>query len=104
MCRVPAGRRLMGYQARADQRAVIESVAPVLVVSGGAGTGKTTTAVAAARAHLEAADEELLQLRQETARRGQRAQLPAATRVLFLSFSRTAVAQIIDRAANIIGE
>jgi DNA helicase-2/ATP-dependent DNA helicase PcrA len=94
----------MTYQARADQRAVIESVAPVLVVSGGAGTGKTTTAVAAARAHLEAADEKLLRLRQEAARRGQRTQLPAATRVLFLSFSRTAVAQIIDRAANVIGE
>ncbi|WSQ15097.1 AAA family ATPase [Streptomyces sp. NBC_01231] len=94
----------MGYRARADQRTVIESVAPVLVVSGGAGTGKTTTAVAAARAHLEDADEKLLRLRQEAARRGQRTQLPAATRVLFLSFSRTAVAQIIDRAANVIGE
>ncbi|MFJ6900562.1 UvrD-helicase domain-containing protein [Streptomyces hokutonensis] len=94
----------MAYQARADQRAVIESAAPVLVVSGGAGTGKTTTAVAAARAHLEAEDEKLLRLRQEAARRGQRAQLPSAARVLFLSFSRTAVAQIIDRAANVIGE
>ncbi|MFE7834783.1 UvrD-helicase domain-containing protein [Streptomyces sp. NPDC057474] len=94
----------MAYQAREDQRAVIESVEQVLVVSGGAGTGKTTTAVAAARAHLEAADEQLLRLRQEAARRGQRAQLPAATQVLFLSFSRTAVAQIIDRAANVIGE
>lgn len=94
----------MGYQAHEDQRAVIESVAPVLVVSGGAGTGKTTTAVAAARAHLEAADENLLRLQQEAARRGLRTQLPAATRVLFLSFSRTAVAQIIDRAANVIGE
>lgn len=94
----------MAYRARADQRAVIESVAPVLVVSGGAGTGKTTTAVAAARAHLEAADEGLLRLRQEAARHGQRAPLPAATRVLFLSFSRTAVAQIIDRAATVIGE
>ncbi|WLQ45653.1 AAA family ATPase (plasmid) [Streptomyces laculatispora] len=94
----------MAYEAREDQRAVIEGVAPVLVVSGGAGTGKTTTAVAAARAHLEAADETLLRLRQEAARRGQRTQLPATTRVLFLSFSRTAVAQIIDRAANVIGE
>ncbi|MEU7045937.1 UvrD-helicase domain-containing protein [Streptomyces varsoviensis] len=94
----------MNYQAREDQRAVIESAAPVLMVSGGAGTGKTTTAVAAARAHLEAADEQLLRLRQEAARRGQRAHLPAATRALFLSFSRTAVAQIIDRASNVIGE
>ncbi|WP_415953835.1 UvrD-helicase domain-containing protein [Streptomyces sp. KLOTTS4A1] len=94
----------MAYQAPADQRTVIESAARVLVVSGGAGTGKTTTAVAAARAHLEAADEGLLRLRREAARHGQRAQLPAATRALFLSFSRTAVAQIIDRAANVIGE
>ncbi|WP_405573679.1 AAA family ATPase [Streptomyces phaeochromogenes] len=76
----------------------------MLVVSGGAGTGKTTTAVAAARARLKAADEELLRLRQEAARSGQRTRLPAAPRVLFLSFSRTAVAQIIDRAANVIGE
>ncbi|MFJ8787057.1 UvrD-helicase domain-containing protein [Streptomyces sp. NPDC102476] len=74
------------------------------MVSGGAGTGKTTTAVAAARAHLEAEDEKLLRLRHEAARRGLRTRLPAATRVLFLSFSRTAVAQIIDRAANVIGE
>nr|WP_037831656.1 UvrD-helicase domain-containing protein [Streptomyces sp. NRRL S-325] len=94
----------MAYEAREDQRAVIEGVAPVLVVSGGAGTGKTTTAVAAARAHLKAADETLLRLRQEAARRGQRTQMAAMTRVLFLSFSRTAVAQIIDRAANVIGE
>ncbi|MFE7794783.1 UvrD-helicase domain-containing protein [Streptomyces sp. NPDC057460] len=83
---------------------MIDSVAPVLVVSAGAGTGKTTTASAAARAHLEAADEKLLRLRQEAPRHGQRTQLPAATRVLFPSFSRTAVAQIIDRAANVIGE
>ncbi|MFF3327906.1 hypothetical protein [Streptomyces sp. NPDC002889] len=53
---------------------------------------------------MEAADEKLLRLRQEAARRGQCTQLPAVTRVLFLSFSRTAVAQIIDRAANVIGE
>ncbi|WP_405444475.1 AAA family ATPase [Streptomyces achromogenes] len=94
----------MTYKPRADQQELIESSARVLVVSGGAGTGKTTTAVAAARAHLEAGDEKLLRLRQDAARRGQRTQLPAVTRVLFLSFSRTAVAQIIDRAANVIGE
>lgn len=93
----------MHYRACEDQRAVVDSTAPVLVVSGGAGTGKTTTAVAAARAHVEAADEALLRLRQEAARRSERTALPAATRVLFLSFSRTAVAQIIDRAANVIG-
>ncbi|MEW2132886.1 hypothetical protein [Streptomyces sp. NPDC005435] len=64
---------LMAYQARGGQSTVIESGARVLVVSGGAGTDKTTTAVAAARAQPEAADEEL-RLRQEAARRGLHAQ------------------------------
>lgn len=82
---------------------MIGSTDPILLVSGGAGTGKTTTAVAAARAHLEASDRLLLEARQEAARRGERARLPAPGRVLFLSFSRTAVAQILDRAATVIG-
>ncbi|MFE6500129.1 UvrD-helicase domain-containing protein [Kitasatospora sp. NPDC057738] len=93
----------MTYEARKDQQDVIDSTAPVVLVTGGAGTGKTATAVAAARAHLEASDRDLGLLRQNAARSGQRTQLPAATRVLFLSFSRTAVAQIIDRAAGVIG-
>ncbi|TDT97296.1 DNA helicase-2/ATP-dependent DNA helicase PcrA [Streptomyces sp. 846.5] len=93
----------MAYEARKDQQEVIDSTAPVVLVTGGAGTGKTATAVAAARAHLEASDRDLELLRQDAARSGQRTQLPAAARVLFLSFSRTAVAQIIDRAAGVIG-
>jgi len=34
---------------------------------------------------------------------GKRTRLPAAQQALFLSFSRTAVAQIIDRAGAVIG-
>ncbi|MFI9328755.1 UvrD-helicase domain-containing protein [Kitasatospora sp. NPDC052868] len=94
---------LMTYEARKDQQDVIDSTAPVVLVTGGAGTGKTATAVAAARAHLKASGRDLGLLRQNAARSGQRTQLPAATRVLFLSFSRPAVAQIIDRAAGVIG-
>jgi DNA helicase-2/ATP-dependent DNA helicase PcrA len=93
----------MTYEARKDQQDVIDSTAPVVLVTGGAGTGKTATAVAAARAHLGVSDRDLGLLRQIAARSGQRTRLPAATRVLFLSFSRTAVAQIIDRAAGVIG-
>ena len=53
---------------------------------GGAGTGKTVTAAAAARAHL---------IRRDAAgRRGER--------VLFLTFSRTAVTQILDRSRGIL--
>ena len=46
----------MTYEAKGEQQDVVESTAPVLVVLGGAGTGKTTTAVAAARRHLEDAE------------------------------------------------
>ncbi|MGQ4482629.1 UvrD-helicase domain-containing protein [Streptomyces sp. SAS_276] len=91
------------YEAKGEQRDVIESTAPVLVVLGGAGTGKTTTAVAAARCHLEAADERLALRRRTAHRSGRRRRLPAPERVLFLSFSRTAVAQIIDRSSDVIG-
>ncbi|WP_254642995.1 UvrD-helicase domain-containing protein [Streptomyces sp. BV333] len=41
--------------------------------------------------------------RRAAARHGVRTRLPAPERALFLSFSRTAVAQIIDRAAAVIG-
>ena len=64
------------------QRDVRDSEAPTLLVLGGAGTGKTVTAAATARAHL---------LRRD-------ADAPAGTardRVLFLTFSRTAVTQIL---------
>lgn len=62
---------------------------------GSAGTGKTVTAVAAAIHHL---------VRQEGAAHAGRQQsvhTPCPQRALFLSFSRTAVAQIVDRATAI---
>ncbi|MFJ2649482.1 UvrD-helicase domain-containing protein [Streptomyces sp. NPDC087420] len=93
----------MTYAPKDKQIDVITSAAPVVVVLGGAGTGKTTTAVAAARRHLERSDEELAIARRAAARDGVRTRLPAPERALFLSFSRTAVAQIIDRAAAVIG-
>jgi len=93
----------MTYEPRGTQNDVITSTAPVMVVRGGAGTGKTTTAVAAARAHMQRADLHLRQLRQAAAVADQRARLPAPDRVLFLSFSRTAVTQIIDRASAVVG-
>ncbi|MEV4123158.1 UvrD-helicase domain-containing protein [Micromonospora sp. NPDC049645] len=93
----------MTYEPRGTQYDVITSSAPVIVVRGGAGTGKTTTAVAAARAYLEMADRHLLETRRLAAIADQRTRLAAPQRVLFLSFSRTAVTQIIDRAGSIIG-
>ncbi|MFF2619348.1 UvrD-helicase domain-containing protein [Kitasatospora sp. NPDC058046] len=93
----------MTYEAQGAQRDVIDSTAPVLVVLGGAGTGKTTTAVAAARRHLDGADEKLALRRQAAQRSGRRTKLPAPERALFLSFSRTAVAQILDRSSRVIG-
>jgi DNA helicase-2/ATP-dependent DNA helicase PcrA len=91
------------YEPKGKQVDIITSTAPVLVVLGGAGTGKTTTAVAAARAHLEVADRWLLTARRAAMVSGKRTRLPASQRALFLSFSRTAVAQIIDRAGAVIG-
>lgn len=93
----------MSYEAQGAQRDVVASTAPVLVVLGGAGTGKTTTAVAAARRQLDTADEREALRRQAAQRAGHRTRLPAPERVLFLSFSRTAVVQIIDRASGVIG-
>lgn len=93
----------MTYRPNDEQKSVISSNAPVLVVTGGAGTGKTITAVSAASAHLETTDKWLQTLRCAAERAGTRALLPARQRVLFLSFSRTAVAQILDRAGEVIG-
>lgn len=70
----------------AEQRQIIESDVPILVVLGGAGTGKTVSALAAARTHL---------LRPET---------PTSDRALFLSFSRAAVARIEERARGVLGK
>jgi DNA helicase II / ATP-dependent DNA helicase PcrA len=66
----------MPIELSPEQRLVVDSDAPVRIVLGGAGTGKTSTASAAVREAL-AAD-------------------PNA-RALFLSFSRSAVGQILDR-------
>lgn len=80
----------MTYQATTAQQAIIEARDPVLLVLGGAGTGKTSTAAAAVRAELERRELE-------------HANGQWASRALFLSFSRAAVAQIIDRASGILG-
>lgn len=93
----------MTYEPQEAQRDVITSTAPILVVLGGAGTGKTTTAVAAARTCLEATDQRLDAARREAIRRDERLPLPASQRALFLSFSRTAVAQVLDRSAPVVG-
>ena len=65
------------------QRLIVRSTASTLVAFGGAGTGKTTAALYAARQELE-----------ERADPHQQ--------VLFLTFSRTAVTQIFDRAGPIL--
>ncbi|MGH3220245.1 MAG: UvrD-helicase domain-containing protein [Streptosporangiaceae bacterium] len=87
------------YVPGPEQRAVIESTDKVVVVLGGAGTGKTSTAGAAARAHLERSD-----ARQSASDASYRAaSSPGPDRVLFLSFSRASVARIIDRSRAILG-
>jgi DNA helicase-2/ATP-dependent DNA helicase PcrA len=57
------------------------------VVLGGAGTGKTTVAAAVVRKILDR----------------QRADGTQPTRALFLSFSRAAVGQIMDRTSGTLG-
>ena len=81
------------------QRDVIAAEDPILVVTGGAGTGKTTTAAFAARAHLERRDP----LRLGVDRSLRRADSPPPDRVLFLSFSRASVARIAERSGAILG-
>ena len=80
----------MTYEPTPAQRPVIDARDPVLLVLGGAGTGKTSTAAAAVRAEFE---------RQERAGEASR----KSSRALFLSFSRAAVAQILDRSSEILG-
>jgi DNA helicase-2/ATP-dependent DNA helicase PcrA len=65
------------------QRAAASSEAAVTLVLGGAGTGKTTAALWAARKALEAEG------------------APDFARALFLTFSRTAVEQIADRSQRV---
>ena len=79
----------MTYRPIPAQQQVIDAGDPVLLVLGGAGTGKTSTAAAAVRACLERHDLEAAS-GLETRR----------SRALFLSFSRAAVAQILDRTAG----
>lgn len=64
----------------ARQQDAIKATAPTVLVQGGAGTGKTTVALWAARQHLE-----------------RNSALPTE-RVLFVTFSRTAVGQIAQRS------
>lgn len=73
----------MTFEPTPPQQQVIASTKPLLVVLGGAGTGKTTTACAAARAHLE--------------------RRHVADRVLFLSFSRASVSRVQQRARGVVG-
>lgn len=93
----------MIYSAVGTQNDVITTTAPVAVVLGGAGTGKTTTAAAAGAAHLRAADTVRDRQRRTAIVDGDVTALPPRARALFLSFSRTAVAQVVDRAAGVVG-
>ncbi|TXK35120.1 UvrD-helicase domain-containing protein [Nonomuraea sp. C10] len=87
----------MNYRPTPSQRAVIDASDPVLLVLGGAGTGKTTTAAAAVRSTLQRLDEQLQGVEPSRLLR-----TPPA-RALFVSFSRAAVAQILERTAEILG-
>lgn len=69
-----------------EQTAVVNSTSRLVVVLGGAGTGKTVTALAAARRHLE------------------RPGAGALERVLVLSFSRASVARILERSRGVLGQ
>ena len=79
------------FRPTSQQREICNSEAPTLLVLGGAGTGKTVTAAAAARAHLLRRD--------AVAKAG-----APLDRVLFLTFSRTAVSQILYRSKGILGD
>jgi DNA helicase-2/ATP-dependent DNA helicase PcrA len=75
----------IGYEdLTAEQHKVVDATEATLLVGGGAGTGKTTTALWAGRVQLSRPDS-----------------LPHQ-RVLFLTFSRTAVAQILARARRVL--
>jgi DNA helicase-2/ATP-dependent DNA helicase PcrA len=87
------------YEPYTEQRAVIDSTDDVVVVLGGAGTGKTSTAAAAARAHLKRRDA----VKAIAGVSDRVASSPGPDRVLFLSFSRASVTRIIDRSRTILG-
>ena len=69
-----------------EQAKVVETEAALMVVLGGAGVGKTASALAAAAAHL-------VRLRESKPHE----------RVLFLSFSRASVARISSRTGAVLG-
>lgn len=92
----------MTYEPGKEQQAVIDADAQVVVVIGGAGAGKTTTAAAAANRRLEDISDERRQLR-AASRVGTSPALPAQQRVLLVSFSKTAVSQILSRSAEVLG-
>lgn len=93
----------MTYTPVGTQIDVIESEAAVTVVLGGAGTGKTTTAAAAAAALIRADDASRDALRRRMLMKKAVSPLPPRARVLLLSFSRTAVAQVVERAGPVVG-
>lgn len=77
----------MSFEAGSGQGQVLYANDPVLLVLGGAGTGKTTIAAASVR--------KILDENESTGRQKGRA--------LFLSFSRSAVGQIVDRTSDLLG-
>lgn len=77
----------MSFQPRPGQEPVLDAPDPVVVVLGGAGTGKTTLAAAVVRDALDRVD----------------SAHERPKRALFLSFSRAAVAQIIERTEDVLG-
>lgn len=93
----------MTYVPVGTQQDVISTAAPVAVVLGGAGTGKTTTAAAAAAVTLRDSDSERERQHRAMLVAGNVTSLPPRARALFLSFSRTAVAQVLDRASSVVG-
>lgn len=75
----------IGYEdLTPEQREVVDAAEATLLVGGGAGVGKTTTALWAGRVEVT------------------RPNAAAHQRVLFLTFSRTAVAQILARARRVL--
>lgn len=77
----------MTWEAQnSEQAKIVATEKELTVVLGGAGVGKTTSALAAAAAHLE---------RVRDSKRHEK--------VLFLSFSRASVARISSRASAVVG-